>query len=556
MKTIYEKYSKLLLGIGAFLFMFNVNVCGQGRADFFGIVHKSIAYADSSSLQIAVAEILGEYHQKGYINAALDSIKTKKNRSFVYIYKGESYTIGKFEIQTPNETYAEIPIRVKPGRTADLIRLSAIKKELISHYENSGYPFAKVYSTFKEDSNKLYIRYTVDQGKFFVFDTILTNEVKISSTFLTRYLDIIPGNTYNEHQISKIDSRIKQLGFLQLQQAPVVNFGKGIARPELLLKTKQANRFNGLVGIVPSTEEDKKYIVTGDIELNLKNTLGKGESIDLQWKKTEKHSQQLQSGINWPYVFRTAFGADLGLKMLKQDTSFVHLDLKTGIFLLFRGNNSATGYYTDKRTIILSPKDTASIAETQSYGTGITLKSSLLDNRINPLKGYSTALDISAGQRKTQQSTSEKSFYWQTDISVAGFIPLYKNWVLMGQNHYLLLKSKKTLYKNELFRVGGLNTLRGFDENQFYINQGNISTIEFRWLFEENSHFKVFTDAAWLQTKHTGTTTENTVLGFGAGINLHTNAGIFTISYALNYEKTNKTQLNNAKIHFGYINSF
>ncbi|MDA3866702.1 MAG: BamA/TamA family outer membrane protein [Salinivirgaceae bacterium] len=556
MITIYTKYLNLLLGIGAFFLLINENVYGQGRADFFGIEHGSVTYTDSSSLQIAVTGILDEFHQKGYINAAVDSIKTAKNRSLIYIYKGEHYTIGKFEIRNQNETSAEIQMNIKHGRTADLIHLASIKRELISHYENNGYPFAQLSSTFKEDSNLLFIQYTIDKGKFYVFDTILTNTVKISSTFLTRYLNIMPGDPYSEHQISKIDSRIKQLGFLQLQQAPVVNFGKGIARPELLLKTKQANRFNGLVGIVPSTEEDKKYTVTGDIELNIKNALGKGESIDLQWKKTEKHSQQLQSGINWPYVFRTAFGADLGLKMLKQDTSYVHLDLKTGIFLLFRGNNSASGYYTDKRTIILSPEDTTSIAETQSYGTGITLKSSLLDNRINPLKGYSATIDVNAGQRKSEKTISEKSFYWQTDISVAGFIPLYKNWVLMGQNHYLLLKSKKPLFKNELFRIGGLNTLRGFDENQFYVNHGNISTLELRWLFEENSHFKLFTDAAWLQTKHTDITTENTAIGFGAGLNIHTNAGIFTISYALSYEKTNKTQLNNAKIHFGYINSF
>ncbi|MDA3866944.1 MAG: hypothetical protein PF489_09405, partial [Salinivirgaceae bacterium] len=72
MITIYTKYLNLLLGLGAFFLLINGNVYGQGRAEFLGIEHGSITYTDSSSLQIAVTGILEEFHQKGYINAAVD----------------------------------------------------------------------------------------------------------------------------------------------------------------------------------------------------------------------------------------------------------------------------------------------------------------------------------------------------------------------------------------------------------------------------------------------------------------------------------------------------
>jgi len=45
-------------------------------------------------------------------------------------------------------------------------------------------------------------------------------------------------------------------------------------------------------------------------------------------------------------------------------------------------------------------------------------------------------------------------------------------------------------------------------------------------------------------------------MGFGAGMNLQTRAGIFTIIYAMGRQFDNPVNIGNAKMHFGYISRF
>ena len=44
----------------------------------------------------------------------------------------------------------------------------------------------------------------------------------------------------------------------------------------------------------------------------------------------------------------------------------------------------------------------------------------------------------------------------------------------------------ENMFKNELFRIGGLKTLRGFDEESITASFYNIATLEWRFLFEQN----------------------------------------------------------------------
>ncbi len=59
----------------------------------------------------------------------------------------------------------------------------------------------------------------------------------------------------------------------------------------------------------------------------------------------------------------------------------------------------------------------------------------------------------------------------------------------------------ENLFTNELFRIGGLKTLRGFDEESLTASAYSIFTLEFRYLFDINSYFHVFFDGAYYERK-------------------------------------------------------
>ena len=125
------------------------------------------------------------------------------------------------------------------------------------------------------------------------------------------------------------------------------------------------------------------------------------------------------------------------------------------------------------------------------------------------------------------------------------------------QGGYIYNSSDSTIFENELFRIGGLNTLRGFDEESIFASGYSIVTLEFRYLLEQNSYLYVFTNDAWYENKSSSASIrEDIPYGFGAGISFETNAGIFSINYALGAQNGQTPLLKSAKIHFGFVNIF
>jgi hemolysin activation/secretion protein len=109
----------------------------------------------------------------------------------------------------------------------------------------------------------------------------------------------------------------------------------------------------------------------------------------------------------------------------------------------------------------------------------------------------------------------------------------------------------QTIYRNELFRIGGLKTLRGFDEESIYASSYVIPTIEYRFLFGQNSNLLLFAEGAWYENSSNHQYLSDTPISLGAGINFDTKAGIFSLNYGLGNQFGNGFDLRNGKIHFG-----
>ena len=119
-----------------------------------------------------------------------------------------------------------------------------------------------------------------------------------------------------------------------------------------------------------------------------------------------------------------------------------------------------------------------------------------------------------------------------------------------------LVISKDAVYNSELFRIGGNRRLRGFDEESILASWYNILTVEWRFLFGNNSYAYVFGDVAYMQNKSIDSNYDDWPFGFGVGIALETKVGIFGLSYALGARQGNPILFQNSKLHFGYVYSF
>ena len=114
------------------------------------------------------------------------------------------------------------------------------------------------------------------------------------------------------------------------------------------------------------------------------------------------------------------------------------------------------------------------------------------------------------------------------------------------------------LFQNELFRFGGLQTLRGFDELSIYASNYEIWKVEFRYIMEQNSYLFFFYNQAWYinQMRNDPTMHSDTPYGFGVGSTFQSKLGIMSVSYALGSELGNPIAFKSGKISFGLVNYF
>jgi hemolysin activation/secretion protein len=201
--------------------------------------------------------------------------------------------------------------------------------------------------------------------------------------------------------------------------------------------------------------------------------------------------------------------------------------------------------------------------KTSLYGAGIRF--SRLDYQLNPKRGVYIRGDVSIGSKKIRKDNNADNYALEnvdpssTKTVLTGgiyaYFPLGGNFVLHLRNLDGMMFNK-TLFENELFRLGGIQNLRGMDENSVTASSYVTGSVELRYLFEEQSNLFLFFDGAWWEKKIPAGNNKDTPLGFGIGMNLQTRAGIFTLSWALGRQYGNPVNIGTAKIHIGYIQRF
>jgi outer membrane protein assembly factor BamA len=459
----------------------------------------------------------------------------------------------------------------KPFNYRELAR--GIEKILV-YYENNGFPFATVkIDSVQFDGNGISGVLQVNKNKLFRIDSIkIEGNSKIKRNFLYRYLSINEGMPYNEDVLRKISKNLKQLPFIKETKPQIVRLSDKTNRLYLYLDKKNASQFDGIVGILPDANTGKT-VITGDVKLKVVNGIFRnGETFDLQWRRLQNQTQDFAGRLIYPYIAGTPIGADYYLKIYRKDSSFIDINNHIALHYYFNGLNFLKLGYKQRNSNLISTSNLVFIntlpeyadVETKSYGLGVFYED--LNYRFNPHKGVSINFNGQTGNRVINKNPNIndavyeglelRSLQYQLEGSFAAYLKLYRNHVLKLGLQGASIFGSETIFRNELFRIGGLRTLRGFDEESIYTSSYIIPTVEYRFLFAENSNLFLFTEGAWYENVSNGGYISDTPFSFGAGINFETKAGILTMTYALGSQLNNPIDLRNGKIHFGLIALF
>ncbi len=535
-----------------------------------------------------IFELQKECYSKGLLEFSVDSISTKDsilytpNITYGKPYSWSSINLIQKRIKVPKNVINQWENKlVTPN---DLM----MRIDKISYFfQKNGYPFVSVrLDSIKLSDSKLSGYLEINPGTKIIWDTLtISGEINLTKYYLENYLGLKVGNNYNEQIFREAEKKLKELPFVELDEPPKIIFNQKKASIQLSLKKKSANFLNGVVGILPNTNssltgEESQLVITGDLKINLGNSFGYGEKIKLNWRRMQTESQQLNTEEEIPFIMKSFFGATHSLYLLKQDTSFITYKNRIGVKYDFSAKQSFTCFWENETTNklsseTLSKSNLSSINGSQNtYGLKISIN--WLDYKYNPRKGFFLNLEAKSGIKKIIGSKKdnkisvpiyetnsitysllvpEKSMIYEGTILIEGYIPLWKIISLKLANNSGF-KLNDYLLDNDLFRLGGFQLLRGFDQQSIFVTNYSIFTTEIKVLFEENSFINLFFDQSILQKSIITEKVINQSSSIGAGINFQTKPGIFSISYALGKFKETNFNFSSAKIHFGFINLF
>ena len=531
-------------------------------------ISKKLALKEVKNLQLNLIE-------NGYITASVDTFYWDSLTLKTILYLGEKYNLTTFKREGIDEAMlSSIGFRDKiyTGKSFSATKVKNLLFKTVEYYENKGYPFAKAsVKVNKIEDNNLHAELNIEKGNFITIDSIIVKgKPKITHQFLYNYLGFKPGDVYNQSLINSIAIRIKEIPFLNEIKPAELLLKPETADIYLYLEDKKASRFNGILGVLPN-EQTGKITITGELTINVKNGFGKGEEFGFEWRKLQALTQNLKTHLIYPFLFKTPLGVEADLKIFKKDTTYLEVNPKAKLLYMVKGGNHFSVFYERYSSSILNPDNfkfstvLPEFANASKNMYGIGVKKQHLDYRINPRKGIDIDLNLAYGFKEIVQLPElDESLYDDVNLKsnqydlrgkLDFYIPLFKrSTIKLGFNGAHL--QSENLFLNEMSRIGGIHTLRGFDEESIIASTFSVLTAEYRFLLEQNSNLYLFTDFAYYETKTPTSYVHDTPLGFGAGISFQTKPGIFSINYALGKQQGNPIIFRAAKVHFGFINYF
>ena len=310
------------------------------------------------------------------------------------------------------------------------------------------------------------------------------------------------------------------------------------------MQKRKSNSFDCFLGF-GTNETTGKLQFDGYLDLTLTNNLNYGESINLIYKSDESEQKTFNVNIKAPYIFNSPIGAELDLEIFKKDSTFTTVSQSGNLF--YQINNQQILYAGLTSIQSNNLMDNNSFLNIEDYNsTFYNLQYQIFKSQYNNLlfpKNFNFDTKIGFGNRKNNGIKVNQTHYE---------VNTYKIFNLNIKNNiFLRIKSQgiqsEDYFTNELLRFGGINSIRGFEENSLLATLYGFINLEYRYNLSPSIYIHTITDAAYLNNSIENL--KEKLFGFGFGLGVLTEAGLLKLNYASGKYEDQKFEFSNSKIH-------
>ena len=355
--------------------------------------------------------------------------------------------------------------------------------------------------------------------------------------------------TFNQENLNKIHSDFDKFRFVKQIKYPEILFEQDSTKIYVYLEKAKSDSFDGFIGF--SNDKGGKVAFNGYLDLILNNTLNSGEQFSLLWKSDANLQKTFNIALELPYIFKSPIGLKAQLNIFKQDSTFQNTKTAIDLGYFFNYNTRLYLGYQATESSDIQNTNTASISDYKNdyVTTSFEYFAYRPDDFLFPEK---TRVNIKLGYgTRSAKFNTDKQIFTTIDLKHNFYLNDKNSINVKSQNFYLQSDHYIT---NELYRFGGINSIRGFSENSL---QGNMLTsilIEYRYALTPSIYTHTIIDYGYYQDKSTNN--KGTLLGLGIGFGLLTKNGLLNIVYANGSNKDSAIKLSNSIVHLSFKTNF
>ncbi len=516
-------------------------------------------YPNLNSIRTEADSIQNKLQRFGYLEAVLQDIFRKNDSVFT-----ASYNLGERSRHLKIYYNPELFSKKELSRITNLLEddyfilnFPEVEKSLrllneIKTGEGKAFARIKLDNFNRLKDGIITAELLLEEGGKRTIDSIAVKGYpKFPVSFLKHYAGIRTGRSFDKAKLNRQNEVLNGLGFVSTRKAPEVLFEKEKTTVYFYLEKRNNNLFDGILGFA-TDEETNRLQFNGYLNLELNNNLNFGEQLLVNYKADGNEQQNFRARVRLPYLFRSPVGAELELKIFKRDSTFVTTDQIAKLsYQIAPPSSMYVGYKVTESSNLLDEVLAGSNVldyDAQYFIAGIQFIKTQ-DDPLFPTK-LNIVLDSEFGSRKFSESTEDQT---RLSLLASNLFELNYNNLIFVQNNTSVLLSDRFL-TNELFRFGGINSMRGFNENSIDASLYSVLNTEYRYRFNQGFYLHSIIDIGYFENDINQL--EEDLYSFGIGLGLSTKAGLLKFSFANGISQNQDFNFSNTKIHLSLTSRF
>lgn len=488
-----------------------------------------------------ITNIHNKLKKEGYFITTIDTIVKSEEKYTAY------FTLGR---KTDN-IIIMIPHKLKIRNLemrGDSIRIKTkefenFKNLLLTDLDTKGNSFSEIKftkPTYVKDTLVLQLK-IIESLKRNIDKVLVKGYDEFPEKFIKRFYKINKQTIFSKKRLEEVSQLTKNLDFVREKKEPEVLFKKDSTHVYLFLNKLETSSFDGIVNFA-SKEDGQGLLLNGNLDLKLTNILNTGENFELFWNKVAQEKSEFKINAVIPYIYHSFLSAEIGFNLYRQDSTFLNtsFNLKTE-YDLSRRSKASLAYSNERSSYLLSTTENNLDSYSNYFiGSGYQLKN--ISNTDLYKNDFGLELYASFGKRKTtlidvNQFKLKLLTLINLKTSQRSYLNIKTESQMLFSNNYLV---------NELYRIGGANSIRGLNEQSIYTNRFLYTNIEYRFLTSVVSYLYSITDIGFYN-ESISTKTRN-ALGLGGGYRFKLNNNFIDLGYVVGSYSDSEMNLNNSKL--------